>query len=80
VQNNSTHSLDLGGFAVNATVGKNQPASPSNSSPADPLTGRLAAGKSAVGTYVFTVPGSKFDGLVVQVSSDSAANIAVFRR
>lgn len=81
VQNAASGAFDLDGIAVNATygAGSGTPAAPSNSSPARPLQGSLAAGASATGSYVFLVPASARPGVRIDVSSSSAARILVFR-
>jgi hypothetical protein len=79
VTNGSASPFDLGGLAVNASYGRQEtPASPSDADPAAPLRGRLAPGAQAVGTYVFGAPAGA-SGLRVEVVSNSAAQILVFR-
>lgn len=79
VRNDSAEQVDLGGFAVTATYGKSTPAIPSGAKPSKPLSGALATGKSASGTYVFRVPKTGSKTITVQVTSDAASGIAVFR-
>jgi hypothetical protein len=79
VTNGSPSPFDLGGLTVNASYGRQEtPASPSDADPAAPLRGRLAPGADAVGTYVFGAPAGA-TGLRVEVVSNSAAEILVFR-
>jgi hypothetical protein len=80
VQNTSGKPFNLDGFAINATYGKQTPASPTSSGPADPQSGTLKSGSSASGVYVFSTPHSSAATLDVEVSSSSAAKILVFRR
>ena len=80
VRNAGGEPFDLDGVAVNASYGDGTPANPGGSAQAAPLQGRLAAGKTAEGTYYFTVPAAQRSALKVEVSSSSAANIAVFER
>jgi hypothetical protein len=81
VRNRSSSAFDLGGLDVNASygTGAGTPASPTDADPAKPLRGSLAGGASATGTYVFTAPRSALSRLRVEVSSNSAARIVVFR-
>ena len=79
VTNDSSKAFNLGGLAVTASYAKGTPASANDGPPADPLAGRLAAGKSAVGVYFFRVPRAEVDSLVVEVSSDSSPSIVIFR-
>ena len=80
VRNTSSTAFDLGGLVVNAAYGSAAtPAPPTDADPAAPLTGRLAPGRSASGTYVFTAPASAVSRLRVEVSSDATARILVFR-
>lgn len=80
VRNTSPKPFDLGGLVVNAAYGSAAtPAPPIDTDPAAPLTGRLAPGGSATGTYVFTAPASALSRLRVEVSSDATARILVFR-
>jgi hypothetical protein len=79
VKNGSATPFDLGGLAVNASYGAQaSPASPTDAAPAAPMKGRLAPGADAVGTYVFTAPAGA-TGIRVEVVSNSAAEILVFR-
>jgi hypothetical protein len=80
VDNGTTAAVDLSGYAVTASYGRGTPASPTGSSGAEPLTGTLAAGDTADGTYVFLVPAAQSSTLRVDVSSDESPNIAVFQR
>jgi hypothetical protein len=79
VRNDSGESLDLDGYAVTASYGDDTPAVPSAAKPYDPLSGTLANGRSASGTYVFRVGKTDAEMITIQVSSNTAADIAVFR-
>jgi hypothetical protein len=80
VRNTSSKAFDLGGLVVNAAYGSAAtPAPPTDADPASPLTGRLPPAGRASGTYVFTAPASALSRLRVEVSSDAAARILVFR-
>lgn len=78
VKNSSSDPFDLGSVAVNATYGKGVPAIRSNAAPAKDLAGPLAPGRTATGTYVYTMPHNQLSTLKIDVSSGSAADIAVF--
>jgi hypothetical protein len=80
VHNTTTAAVNLSGFAVTASYGQGTPASPTDSGGAAPLTGMLAPGDAADGTYVFLVPAAQSSTLRVEVSSDESPNIAVFQR
>jgi hypothetical protein len=79
IRNDSGKNIDLGSFAVTASYGDNVPAIPSSADPNDPLSGPLPGGKSTAGTYVFRVAKNGAETITVQVSSNTAADIAVFR-
>lgn len=80
VRNTSPAAFDLGRLAVNATDRANIPANPGGSAQAKPLSGALAAGKSADGVYYFVIDAAKAAGLRVEVSSSSSPNIVVLER
>jgi hypothetical protein len=80
VRNQTTAAVDLGGFTVTASYGKDLPASPSNAAPAAALSGSLKPGGTAAGTYVFRMPASEIDSLKIEVSSNTSPNIVVFVR
>jgi hypothetical protein len=80
VRNGTARPVDVGGFGVTASYGSSIPAIPTGAAPAAPLTGRLAAGDSATGTYVFRMPTDQVGSLAIQVSSNSSPNIVVVRR
>jgi len=80
VRNQTTATVDVGGFAVNASYGKNLPAIPSDAAPSAPLTGLLKPGGVAMATYVFRMPASKVSTLKIEVTSNTSPNIVVFVR
>jgi hypothetical protein len=81
VKNTGTDAFDLDGLAVNAYFApRNTPANPGGSAKATPLQGQLAGGKTATGTYYFTMTAAQAKTLRVEVSSSSSPNIAVFQR
>ena len=79
VRNTTSAGFDLGGLAVNASYGRGTPASPSSSG-AVLLSGTLAAGRTATGTYVFLVPAAQSPTVRVEVSSADSPSIVVFQR
>jgi hypothetical protein len=80
VRNASATAFDAGGISVNAAYGRGTgtPAAPTDADPARPLLTKIAPGRSAVGTYVFTAPASALRQLRIEVSSNAAARILVF--
>jgi hypothetical protein len=80
VRNQTTATVDVGGFAVNASYGKNLPAIPSDAAPSAPLTGLLKPGAVATATYVFRMPASQVSTLKIEVTSNASPNIIVFVR
>jgi hypothetical protein len=81
VKNNSSKSFDLSGLVVTATYGSDdKPAIPGGVQNGDPMTGKLRAGRTATGEYVFNVPTSQAKSLQVQVSSNASPIILVFER
>lgn len=79
VRNDSAQPVDVGGFTVTAGYGSGTPALPSSAKPAAPLTGRLAAGAEATGTYVFRMPAAQVGSLAVQVASAASPTVVVVR-
>jgi hypothetical protein len=80
VRNLGSSAFNLSGLTVNAYYGRDIPASPTSAGGADPLSGSLAAGGTATGTYVFLVPADQSSTVRVEVSSADSAMIAVFQR
>lgn len=80
VRNGSTRSIDLSGMSVTGSYGAGIPAEPVSASPSVPLGGVLPAGRAAHGTYVLRMPEAAVGTVRIQVSSDFAAAVAVFRR
>ncbi|HET9657907.1 MAG TPA: hypothetical protein VFP72_21325 [Kineosporiaceae bacterium] len=80
VDNHTAKAVDLDGVAITVSYGNGIPAAPSSAAPNAPFGGSLAPGKSAQGTYVFRVPPSGAGSVQIQVASNFAAGIAVFRR
>ena len=80
IRNATKSALNLSSVVVNASYGSGTPAVPNTSAPADPVTGSLAPGRSAQGTYVFALPKSGAATLRVEIASGQARNVVVFRR
>jgi hypothetical protein len=80
VTNKASTPFSLTGLAVTASYGKNLPGDETSSGPSKPLTGSLAAGKSARGVYVFMVPTKDASSLHLEVSSDESPTIVQFAR
>ena len=80
VRNATTRAFDLGGVVVNALYSGGTPAIPSDAAPSRPLPETLPAGAAATGLYVFRAAPGAGTSLRVEVSSDNARNVLVFRR
>ncbi len=78
VQNNSSSAIDLSTAMVSATNSGGMLGQPTVASPATPLTGSLAAGAAATGTYVFMFPADQRAGLSITVEYIAGAPIALF--
>jgi hypothetical protein len=78
VTNGSDQPFSLGGMVVTVSYGKGTPGNQTTSGPSKPLTGSLAPGELARGSYVFMVPRKNVANLRVQVSSDESPIIAEF--
>jgi uncharacterized protein DUF4352 len=80
VRNRSSKRFSLDGMVVTAYYHNDLPANETSVDPSKPLTGSLAAGKTATGTYVFTVPRKFASTLRVEVSSNQSPTIVQFER
>jgi hypothetical protein len=80
VRNGSDKPFSLDGVVVTAFYNDDVPGIESTAGPSRPLAGSLAAGTSAKGIYVFTVPREYASTLRVEVSSDQSATIVQFAR
>jgi len=79
ITNASADAVSLDGVAVDLTHGADAlPASPLNDPSAAPFTGTLAAGDSAEGVYVFTVPKDDRELITVTVGYQAGAPFMVF--
>jgi hypothetical protein len=80
VRNASNQPFSLDGVVVTAFYDDDVPATETTVDPAKPLTGSLAAGRTAKGVYVFTVPREQASTLRIEVSSNQSATIVQFAR
>lgn len=72
VTNTGSKSADLSAVVVTLLDSDEAPGSEMTNKPAAPLTGKVAAGKTARGVYVFTVPKNKRSPITVMVSIKDA--------
>jgi hypothetical protein len=70
--NTGSKSADLSAVVVTLLDSDEAPGSEMTTKPADPLTGKVGAGKTARGVYVFTVPKNKRSPITVTVSISDA--------
>ena len=80
VRNASGKRFSLDGVVVTAFYNDGVPATETSADPAKPLAGSLAAGRTAKGVYVFTVPSEYAATLRIEVSSNQSATIVQFAR
>ena len=78
VRNGSRRALDLTRVVVTLADADQAPGGEMTAAPAKPLTGRLAPGRTAVGTYVFTVPERRRAPVTVTVTLDPGLPVLVF--
>lgn len=79
IQNGTGSAIGLGGVAVNVYYGADRtPASPVDDPSTRPFSGTLAAGKSADGTYVFSVPSDARQAVTVEVGYQAGAPLLNF--
>ena len=78
VTNGSSSALDLDQVAVTLDGSDSSPGNPMTDQPAQPITGRLAAGGSASGVYVFAIAKNLRKPVVIQVMLSGGAPILVF--
>lgn len=79
VMNNTDKPVDVGSAAVTAVWGDGTAGSGSAAEPASPLTGQLAAGKTAKGTYVFSYLGDLVNPVEITVDYAAGTAKAVFK-
>ena len=79
VTNGTSGTISLAGVAVNMYYGADRtPASPLDDPSRRPFAGELAAGRSADGVYVFTVPAGARDHVTVEVGYQAGAPLVLF--
>lgn len=80
VRNATGKPFGLSGLVVNAQFAGGVPAVPSDAAPSRPLPDTVRAGGTATGLYVFRAGPAGATGLRVEISSDNARKVLVFRR
>ncbi|MEO5833180.1 MAG: hypothetical protein ABIR83_07385 [Nakamurella sp.] len=78
IVNSTVEAIDLGNVVVDLQDATAMPAIPMSTSPAAPFTGSLAAGATAEGVYVFTLPASYTGPATVSVTYTVDAPVVVF--
>lgn len=78
IVNTGTDAIDLGSVVVDLQDAAGTPALPMTTSPAAPFGGSLAAGDTASGVYVFTLPTGYVGPATISVSYTVDAPIVVF--
>lgn len=78
ITNSSARTIGLDSVTVTVTDAAGNPASSISADPSAPLSGVLAAGASASGTYVVTVPADQRNPVTVTVAYSSGAPTLVF--
>lgn len=76
--NNSSAAVSLANVVLNDQDAKATPLVQVDSSPAAPVSGSLAPGKSATGIYAFELPPSYHSPLTLSVSYTTAAPVVLF--
>jgi len=76
--NGSTRAISLDAVVTNVFDSAGTPGNSMSAPPADPLHGQLAAGKSAVGVYLFTLSAQHRDPVTVTISYSANAPVARF--
>jgi hypothetical protein len=72
VTNTGSNSADLSTVVVTLLDSDDAPGSEMTTKPSDPVTGKVGAGKTARGVYVFTVPKNKRSPITVPISVKDA--------
>ena len=78
ITNGSDAAIDLGAVAVDVQDSNETPAIAMTGAPAAPFSGELAAGGTATGVYVVTLPIGHAGPLSILVSYSSQASVVVF--
>lgn len=78
IRNQGKKPVDVGSIFVNLQDSAGNQALPTTGSPSAPLTGSLAPGQQAQGTYVFTISQSRRSSVEVLVSNSTSATTVAF--
>ncbi len=78
ILNSTSVTVDLSAVVVDLQDAAGTPAIPMSAAPAQPFTGSAAAGQTATGIYVFTVPTSYTNPATITVSYSTEAPIVAF--
>jgi hypothetical protein len=78
IRNGSSRTIDLGSVSANLQDAAGTPANSMSGSPAKPFAGKLAAGKSSAGTYVFSLPKGHPNPITISLSYTTAAPVVLF--
>jgi hypothetical protein len=76
-RNGSTRPVDLNGLAFNAHYGDGTPAVPTGAPVGERLSGPLAPGKAATGTYGFRVPSDKVNTIRIDIQHSGEPNVVI---
>ncbi len=78
IKNGTSHAIDVGSVSVNLQDAAGTPANSMSGSPAKPFAGKLAAGKSSSGTYVFSLPKGHPNPITISLSYTTEAPVVLF--
>jgi hypothetical protein len=79
IENGTDEDVSLAGVATNLYTGTDRaPASPLDDASQRPFAGTVAAGGSAEGVYVFSVPADARDSVTVEVGYEAGAPLLLF--
>jgi hypothetical protein len=78
IQNGTGHAVDLGSVSANLEDAAGTPANSMSGSPAKPFAGKVAAGKSSSGTYVFSLPKGHPNPITISLSYTTEAPVVLF--
>ena len=78
IRNDSAKSADLSQVVVTVADHDGLPASPISANASKPLAGSLAAGQSASGVYVFSLPAKAKDPISISVTFATTAPVVLF--
>jgi hypothetical protein len=78
LSNGSSRPIYLGNVVLNGRDAAGTPLVEMHSDPSAPVSGSVAPGKQATGTYVFALPANYRNPLTVSISYSVVAPIAIF--